>query len=146
MRYLHLSTVLGLCLLSASSQLQAQNVNYDALHAHFERVALARFDTLFKGVEDLESWEKRKETIRKQLCDMLWHDREWPSAPPPAEITGRIERPDYTLECLVLETAPHIYSTTNLYLPRRGKKPYPVVLYQCGHADKRVFKHQIGHR
>ena len=141
MRYLHVCTLLGLCLLAPLSRLQAQNAHYDALHAHFERVAAARFDTLFDGVGDLQSWEERKETTRKQLCSMLWHDREWPSDPPTVEITGRIERPDYTLECLVLETSPDIYSTTNLYLPRRGNGPYPVVLYQCGHANKRIFKH-----
>ena len=32
-----------------------------------------------------------------------------------------------------------MFLTANLYLPRTGAKPYPVVLYQCGHANKSVY-------
>jgi cephalosporin-C deacetylase-like acetyl esterase len=70
---------------------------------------------------------------------MLWHDRVWPSTPPPARITNREQYPAYVVENIVLETAPGIYATANLYLPRTGAMPYPVVLYQCGHANKRYF-------
>ena len=59
--------------------------------------------------------------------------------PPPGRITHRTERPAYIIENIVLETAPNVYSTANLFLPRSGAKPYPVVLYQCGHANKSYY-------
>jgi len=141
MKSLHAFTVLLLSSLAISSQLPGQNDQYQALKSHFERVINARFDTLFSSIGNIEQWEIRKERSGLELGRMLWHDRSWPDSPPPVEITRRVENPDYTLECLILETAPQVYSTANLYLPRSGRKPFPVVLYQCGHANKRIFKH-----
>ena len=64
----------------------------------------------------------------------------WPEAPPRATVTHRQEYDGYTTENLVLETAPGVFVTANLYLPRSGPKPYPAVLYQCGHANKSVYR------
>ncbi|MBW7995728.1 MAG: hypothetical protein FVQ81_03965 [Candidatus Glassbacteria bacterium] len=141
MRNLHICTILGLCLLGAVSQLLAQNDNFTALQSHFERVITARFDTLFSRVGNIDQWEARKVRTREALYRMLWHDRRWPDSPPLARITRMVERPDYTLECIVLETSPNLYATANLYLPRNGSKPFPVILYQCGHANKSRYKH-----
>jgi len=71
---------------------------------------------------------------------MLWHDRQWPARPPAATITHREDHARYTIENVVLETAPKVFLTANLYLPKGGNKPYPVVLYQCGHASKTYYK------
>jgi cephalosporin-C deacetylase-like acetyl esterase len=62
-----------------------------------------------------------------------------PTGVPPAKVTLRRERQEYIHENLVIETAPKLYVTANLYLPRRGAGPYPVILYQCGHANKRQY-------
>jgi cephalosporin-C deacetylase-like acetyl esterase len=72
---------------------------------------------------------------------MLWHNRRWPAGPPPATIVRREERTGYIVEAIVLQTAPGLYLTTNLYLPRSGQKPFPVILYQCGHANKSEYAH-----
>jgi cephalosporin-C deacetylase-like acetyl esterase len=117
----------------------AQPAEFQALQAHFDRVIAARHAALFKGINAVPQWEQRKRTVRGQLERMLWHDYAWPSTPPPARITKRTEHPDYVIENIVLETAPKVYSTANLYLPRSGSKPYPVVLYQCGHASKTYY-------
>lgn len=141
MKRMQIFTILSLCFIISVTRLQAQNENLTSLQSHFERVVGARFDTLFSRVGNINQWETRKETSRQALCRMLWHDRRWPNSPPPARITRRVERPEYTLECLVFETAPDLYATANLYLPRTGRKPFPVILYQCGHANKRYYKH-----
>ena len=70
---------------------------------------------------------------------MLWHDMRWPDAPPPATVTHREQRAAYTIENLVIETAPKLFLTANLYVPRTGTGPFPVVIYQCGHASKYLF-------
>ena len=130
-----------MCFLACVSKLKAQNEHFKALQSHFERVITARFDTLFSRVQNVEQWEKRKERTRLAFSRMLWHDLQWPAGPPQVKVSRRVERPDYSVECLILETAPNIYSTANLYLPGNGRKPFPVILYQCGHTNKRAFKH-----
>jgi cephalosporin-C deacetylase-like acetyl esterase len=124
---------------SAQNKVAPANKELEALQAHFESVVGRRHDQLFKGVATVGDWEPRKETLRASLTKMLWHDMRWPDAPPRAEITSRHEYAEYTVENLVLETAPKVYLTANLYLPRQGRKPYPSVIYQCGHANKRLF-------
>jgi len=113
---------------------------YDALQAHFDRVVTERHRRLFEGIETAAQWEKRKPQARAELIQMLWHGLKLPDTPPKATITHREERAAYTIENIVLETAPKLFSTANLYLPRTGTKPFPVVLYQCGHANKNYFK------
>lgn len=108
------------------------NAELQVLQSHFAKVAAARFDTMFAGIETVEQWEVRRAEYRSQLLRMLFHEQQWSSAPPPVRITNTVEHKDYTMECLVVETAPDLYATCNLYLPRKGEKPYPVILYQCG--------------
>jgi cephalosporin-C deacetylase-like acetyl esterase len=137
--------VAALCTLSAVSGPAAQNKvppneELEALQAHFETVIGRRHDRLFDGITTVEQWEERKQKSRAALAKMLWHDMRWPEAPPRGTVTHRQEHQGYTIENLVLETAPNVYLTANLYLPRAGRKPFPVVLYQCGHANKSVFR------
>lgn len=52
-----------------------------------------------------------------------------------ARVTGVIDREDYRIEKVIFESRPRFYVTANLYLPKRGKGPYPAVLYPLGHED-----------
>jgi cephalosporin-C deacetylase-like acetyl esterase len=133
-------TCLGL-VATAALQPQSQTPEFQALQAHFDEVISARHASLFRDLSSLPAWEARKRDFRESLRQMLWGDRAWPSAPPAARITNRTEHAGYRIENLVLETAPQLYSTANLYLPRAGAGPYPVVLYQCGHASKSFYAH-----
>ena len=133
--------VAALCLLNAPSGATAQNSpppnkELEALQAHFERVINRRHDQLFSKIATVDQWERRRDQSRAALARMLWHDMRWPDAPPPATITHREQRPGYTIENLVIETAPKLFLTANLYVPSTGKGPFPVVIYQCGHASK----------
>ena len=56
-----------------------------------------------------------------------------------AAVTHSQDRPGYRIENLVIETAPKVFLTANLYLPLGRQTPYPAVLYQCGHASKSLF-------
>ncbi len=131
------ATVFSVAYLTAQNR---PNEELQALQSHFEKVAAARFDTMFTGIETVQQWEERKEEYRAQLLKMLFHDRQMSNAVPAVRITNTVEHKDYTMQCLVVETDPDLYATCNLYLPKKGKKPYPVILYQCGHANKRRYK------
>lgn len=115
------------------------NAEFEVLQAHFERVISHRHENLFRGIHTVADWEKRKSAARAALVQMLWHDREFPATPPGATISSRHTRDSYTIENLIIETAPDLFVTANLYLPRKGSPPFPVVLYQCGHANKKYF-------
>jgi cephalosporin-C deacetylase-like acetyl esterase len=138
--------VCALCVLAAGNRPVAQtkapppNKELEALHAHFETVVRRRHDQLFTGITNVEQWERRRRDSRAALEKMLWHDLRWPDQPPPATVTHKEQFAAYTLENIVLETRPGLFLTANLYLPRSGRKPFPVVLYQCGHANKNVYK------
>jgi len=110
-----------------------------ALQAHFEGVISRRHNTQFQGITAVAQWEQRKAATRRTLEQMLWHDMRWPETPPHATITHTEQRAAYRLENIILETASKVFLTANLYLPREGKGPFPVVLYQCGHAAKHLY-------
>jgi cephalosporin-C deacetylase-like acetyl esterase len=116
-----------------------QNAEYEALHAHFARRTAERHRRLFEGVQTVAQWEQRQRLTRSHLGKMLWGDMRWPAAPPAVKITHTAEFAKYRLENLVIETAPEVFLTANLYLPRGGTGPYPVVVYQCGHANKSYY-------
>lgn len=116
------------------------NVEFEALQAHFDRTVSERARRLFQGIDSVAKWEKRKTEARAELAKMLWHNEKFPEGPPRVTITHREVRADYTIENLILETAPQLYLTANLYLPKAGTKPFPVVLYQCGHASKNYYR------
>lgn len=130
---------IALLLLAAHAQTPPQNREFEALQAHFERVIARRHDRLFAGVSTAGQWQQRRQITRDRLEKMLWHGLRPPAPPPPATVTHRQEHKDYTLENLVIETAPGFFLTANLYLPRSGARPFPVVLYQCGHASKTYY-------
>ena len=135
-----------ICALTAVSWTAAQsppprpNQELESLQAHFEMVIKRRHEQLFKGITTIQQWEQRKRQTRAALQRMLWHDLLWPDRPPRATVTGRQNYAAYTVENLVLETVPGIFLTANLYLPRGAAKPVPVLLYQCGHANKSLFR------
>ena len=138
--------LLGLCTMATLAEPRGQtrepapNKELEALQAHFQATIGRRHAQLFNSVSSVADWERERQRLRTALTKMLWNDMPWPEAPPRATVTHRQEYKGYTTENLVLETAPGVYLTANLYLPRSGPKPYPAVLYQCGHANKSVYR------
>lgn len=50
-----------------------------------------------------------------------------------AEVTGIIECDGYRIEKVIFESRPNHHVTANLYVPSKGKKPYPGIIMPCGH-------------
>jgi len=51
-----------------------------------------------------------------------------------ARVTGTLERDGYRVEKVIYESLPGSYVTANLYVPTRGRGPFPAVLGAAGHA------------
>jgi cephalosporin-C deacetylase-like acetyl esterase len=135
-----------LCLTGAANPARAWNENYDALQKYLVRETGERYQELFKGITSLDQWKAERSKIKADILEMLGHDSPWPKAPPTSKVTHRIERPDYILECLVLETAPGLYATANLYIPRHGQAPFPVVVYQSGHSNNGIYGNKTSYK
>ncbi len=81
-----------------------------------------------------ESWEKVRDVRRREMRDMLGLDP-WPARTPlNLRITGRIDKPDYTIEKIAFESLPKVYVTGNLYLPKKRDGRLPTIIYVCGHS------------
>jgi cephalosporin-C deacetylase-like acetyl esterase len=110
--------------------------------AHQRDAAIARLRT----PADVLRWQQR---VRSRLSERLGDFPE--RTPLRPRVVGRIERPGFTVEKIILESRPRYYVTANLYLPkaalgraasplaaaaRRGLRalPAPAILIPCGHA------------
>jgi dienelactone hydrolase len=81
----------------------------------------------------LEEWKARAERVRRQI---LVAEGLWPmpvKTPLHAVITGKIDRPDYTVEKVYFESVPGFYVTGNLYRPKGRTGKLPAVLDPYGH-------------
>src|SRR5262249_31444388 len=82
----------------------------------------------FRPYTDRAAWLRRRRALREQLlvASGLWPLPE--RGPVRAQIYGRLDRDDYTIEKVVLETLPGFYLTGNLYRPRGEAGPRPGIL------------------
>ena len=50
-----------------------------------------------------------------------------------AKSVGVIERENFRIEKIIFESQPKFYVTAKLYIPKKGKGPYPAILFPLGH-------------
>ncbi|MHC4880418.1 MAG: alpha/beta hydrolase family protein, partial [Planctomycetota bacterium] len=96
----------------------------------------------FKPSESPEAWAKRKEYVTRQMlvaCG-LWPMPERPAIE--AEIHGRVERDDYTVDRVIFESSPGLLVTGSLYKPKKIDGKAPAILCPHGHwATGRFHDH-----
>ncbi|MDB6039059.1 MAG: hypothetical protein JWM99_2900 [Verrucomicrobiales bacterium] len=86
------------------------------------------------NVRTLADWQNQRPVFRHQLLEMLGLDPLPKKSFLYTRLTGRIDRPDYTIEKIVFESLPGLYVTGNYYLPKKRFGSLPAVLYLCGHS------------
>lgn len=91
----------------------------------------------------VEEWKQRSEYVRRQLQVALGL---WPmptKKPLNAVVHGKVERDDFTVERVILETGDGLYCTGSLYRPKNPKPgKLPAVLCPHGHwANGRFYEH-----
>ena len=89
--------------------------------------AIARIHTLSEA-------RARQAWVRAKILELLGGLPDY-QGPLNARVTGRIERPRYTIEKVVFESLPEFYVTADLYLPKAGGK-HPGVLIPMGHWEQ----------
>jgi hypothetical protein len=87
------------------------------------------------------AWEKRAAHLRKQILSssgLLPMPEKTPLNP---LIFGKIDRPDYTIEKVLLETMPGYYLGGNLYRPKGKPGPFPAIASPHGHWNYGRLEH-----
>ena len=77
---------------------------------------------------------ERKAYIRARMMETLggaFPER----APLNARTVGVIERDGYKIEKVIFESQPKFYVTASLYVPTRGRGPFPAILFPLGHEE-----------
>ncbi len=100
-------------------------------------------DTKFTMPEykTLEQWEARKKELRLQIlaaAGLLPMPERTPLNP---QIFGKIDRPDYTIEKVLLETMPGFYLGGNLYRPKGKGTGLPAIASPHGHWNYGRLEH-----
>ncbi|MDX1962559.1 MAG: acetylxylan esterase [Pirellulales bacterium] len=110
--------------------------------AHSAPPPLTTLDSYFPFAvpPDLPAWEARRKSLRHQLQISLglWP---WPTVRPlpPVTVHGKVERPEYTVERVILQSFPGHFVTGSLYRPRNKSGRLPAVLSPHGHWQNGRF-------
>jgi dienelactone hydrolase len=93
----------------------------------------------FKPYTSRADWDARAEQLRRQLlvATGLWPMPE--RTPPRAIVHGKIDRDEYTVEKVILESWPGHYVTGNLYRPKGKSGKLAAVLCPHGHWNNGRF-------
>jgi dienelactone hydrolase len=80
-----------------------------------------------------EAWEQRKAFLRNQILVSAGLSPMPEKTPLHAQVFGKIEEKDYTIEKVLLEPLPGFYLGGNLYRPRNAQSKHPGILNPQGH-------------
>ncbi len=107
-----------------------------------EKLKTLNGDFTWKPFDTFESWQERADDVRRQLLVAL---DLWPmpvKTPLKPIIHGKVDRDEYTVEKVIVETHPGLYLTGSLYRPKGKAGKRPGVLCPHGHwQDGRFHDH-----
>src|SRR5689334_5199320 len=101
----------------------ARNTNIPDMNSHFQMPVFP----------NRQAWLDRAAFLRKQILSsagLLPMPEKTPLRP---QVFGRLERPGYTVEKVLLETRPGFYLGGNLYRPLGKAGPFPAIVTPHGH-------------
>ena len=110
----------------AGAHVPQQDVRNSEIRTVDTRAALPEFSSL-------KAWEERKAFLRNQILVSAGLSPLPEKTPLYAQIFGKVEEKDYSIEKVLIETLPGFYLGGNLYRPRNGRAKHPGVLNPHGH-------------
>jgi hypothetical protein len=105
-----------------------------------------QLDYLSTLYSDVNSWEKRKDSLKQEMMAAL---RLSPLPPKPSSlpiICNKRKMDGYTIENIAFELLPGLYICGSLYKPSKIKGKIPVVLCPDGHWDKHRYRADCQYR
>ena len=125
-----LSAVVALCSCQALAQ-ETPAQRHEMATNQLKRLNTEMSARCLADIRTLDDWKKQRPELRRQLLEMLGLDPLPARTPLKAQITGRLDRPDYHIEKLVFQSMPELYVTGNFYMPNHSAKSLPTILYLC---------------
>ena len=101
---------------------------------YFERETEKLENACLADIRTIEDWNTRREQYRKELFEMLSLSPLPPRTELRAQVTGKTEHPEFTVEKVQFQSMPGLYVTANLYIPKALTNPAPTILYLTGHG------------
>jgi cephalosporin-C deacetylase-like acetyl esterase len=105
------------------------------LYSHMKEKAARLFEERRRKIAQLSSAadvHARRQYLREKTQEALGGPFP-PRTPLNARVVGVLDRDDYRIEKIVFESQPRFFVTANLYLPKKGRPPYPGILFPLGH-------------
>ncbi len=107
----------------------------EQLTAYFRYHAQRLSSRSLKNIKDLETWEKKRGTYRKQLFEMLGLSPLPPKTDLKPQITNSTTSDGIIVENVTFQSRPGLHVTGNLYRPVKQEGKIPAILYVCGHGS-----------
>ena len=104
------------------------------VQSQFAAPAAERRAADLDALKTAEDWRRRQQETRAMLPEILGDFGEKCDLKP--RIVGSIERDDYSIEKLTIETQAGYMVPCNFYVPKGKPLPAPGIIFTCGHAGE----------
>ena len=125
--------VLGMLMVSALASANSAGEKVPAQDARNTEIANTDTHLPLPQFTSLKAWEERKVFLRNQVLVAAGLSPMPEKTPLHAQVFGKIEEKDYSIEKVLIETLPGFYLGGNLYRPRNGQAKHPGILNPQGH-------------
>jgi dienelactone hydrolase len=119
---------------AAGYKLDPQSATDRKLVEYFERETRKIEDACLSDIRTIDDWKANRERFRKELFEMLSLSPLPERTELMAQVTGKTEHPQFTVEKLHFQSLPGLYVIANLYIPKGLTNPAPTILYLSGHG------------
>jgi cephalosporin-C deacetylase-like acetyl esterase len=120
----------------ARSQFDPQtiSVSTERMDAFFAREAERVTSEAWARIDTREKIEKEREALLREFRFMIGLEPLPERTPLNLTVVRTVDRPEYTVEVLYFQSLPGFYVTASLYRPKKGRAPYPAVVWGPGHS------------
>jgi cephalosporin-C deacetylase-like acetyl esterase len=130
--------VLGLLAVNSfCAQIDPASASMDTMQLkdYFQNLADRLGERAWQRVDSKAKLDAERETMHKEFMFMIGLDPLPERGDLHATSVRTVELDEYTIEVLHYQSLPGFYVTANLYKPKKGKGPFPAVLWGPGHGN-----------
>ncbi len=108
-----------------------QTALYDIITNEAFRILDERSEKI-KHLQNKADWENYQKELKGKVFASL---DKFEKTPLNIQVTGKIQRKNFTVEKILFESHPNFFVTGCLYIPEKRQNPAPAIIYCSGHTD-----------